>query len=45
MELIGQLEESAQFFLGIDPPFIGTTFQPDNAVFIKVGFVDPFGDG
>ncbi len=45
MELVGELEQAAQLFLGVHPPFVGPGLEPDDPVLVEIGFVDPFGHG
>jgi len=39
MEDIDALEEAAEFFPGVHPPFVGSVFEPDHAVPIKVWLI------
>ncbi len=45
MELVGHLEQTAQFLLGVHPPLIRAGLQPDHAVLVKVRFIETFGHG
>ncbi len=42
MKLVGKLKQAAQLFLGVYPPLVSPGLEPDHAVLVKIGFVDPF---